>query len=101
MDFFRMAFIENGNGYFTISESSISGKGLFADVNIPENTILFQIHDHIIKKTSVNDVKGSGFFKISINEQECYVINRDESSGYINHNCSPNVILIENLELYH
>jgi SET domain-containing protein len=37
-------------------------------------------------------------FKISINEQDCYVINVDERLTYINHSCSPNVILIKNIE---
>jgi len=82
-----------------IKNSPIQGKGIFSQVTLTQETIMFDIVAEKIRYTNNPSLADQNPNWIGAGFQEWLKIVPGDIAGYLNHCCSPNVILNEKLQL--
>ena len=85
-------FLEN---YLYVYDSGIHGKGLFTNIDIPENSEIMVIGGELISEEECIEREAEGNVYIFWNDQNYIDTIKTEKIKYINHNCDFNCDVIE------
>ena len=82
-----------------ITDSPIQGKGIFTQIRLLQQTVVFEIVAEKIHYTNNPTLAGENPNWIGAGFQEWLKIGPGDIAGYLNHSCNPNVILNEKSQL--
>ena len=82
-----------------VKDSSIQGKGLFTQVELPRGEILFEIVGEKMRHRYEPSWSGQNPNWIGTGYEEWLTLGPGDIAIFLNHSCHPNVIINEKLEL--
>src|SRR4028118_2071913 len=82
-----------------INDSEIEGKGIFTEVPLASRTALFDIVAEKIRYKNDPRVAGENPNWIGCGFEEWLKVGPGDIASYLNHSCSPNVVINEKLQL--